>query len=73
MVDEMCLSEALLSGAKEVFETMIFMDLQECCEQDRLVGPCQTTCYARIAARAYRVEDLGPDADSIVRAAACRL
>ena len=29
MVDEVCLSEALLAGAIEVFETMIFMDIRE--------------------------------------------
>jgi chemotaxis protein CheX len=44
MVDEVCLSEALLSGAKEVFETMIFMDLEgtsepaEKIEGDALLG-----------------------------------
>ena len=32
MIDEMCFSAALLEGAKEVFETMIFMDLEEPCE-----------------------------------------
>lgn len=34
MVEEMCLSKALLEGAKEVFETMIFMDLEECTDDD---------------------------------------
>jgi chemotaxis protein CheX len=29
MIDEICFSAALLEGAKEVFETMIFMDLEE--------------------------------------------
>jgi CheY-specific phosphatase CheX len=29
MVDEMCLSDAMLSGAEEVFKTMIFMDIKE--------------------------------------------
>lgn len=32
MVDELCFTEALLSGTKEVFETMIFMDLEESSE-----------------------------------------
>jgi chemotaxis protein CheX len=32
MVDEACLSEALLAGATEVFETMIFMDVRESVE-----------------------------------------
>jgi len=35
MVEEMCLTKALLEGAKEVFETMIFMDLEECADDDR--------------------------------------
>jgi len=40
MVDELCFSEALLSGAKEVFETMIFMDLEKCDDSDKEVqGP----------------------------------
>lgn len=40
MVDELCFSEALLSGMKEVFETMIFMDLQESTEPDENIkGP----------------------------------
>ena len=29
MIDEICFSTALLEGAKEVFETMVFMDLKE--------------------------------------------
>jgi hypothetical protein len=29
MVDEVCLSDAILSGAKEIFETMIFLDIKE--------------------------------------------
>ena len=29
MIDEKCFSAALLDGAKEVFETMVFMDLEE--------------------------------------------
>lgn len=33
-VDQVCLNEALLSGATEVFETMIFMDIRESPEQD---------------------------------------
>ncbi len=34
MVDEVCMSTSLLDGAKEVFETMIFMDLEESSEPD---------------------------------------
>ncbi len=29
MIDEICFTTALLEGAKEVFETMVFMDLEE--------------------------------------------
>ena len=32
MIDEKCFSTALLEGAKEVFETMIFIDLEESSE-----------------------------------------
>jgi chemotaxis protein CheX len=35
MVEELCLSKALLEGAKEVFETMIFMDIIESDEPDQ--------------------------------------
>lgn len=35
IVDEVCLNEALLAGAREVFETMIFMDVRESDEQDQ--------------------------------------
>lgn len=35
MVDEACLNEALLAGATEVFETMIFMDIRESMEQEQ--------------------------------------
>lgn len=34
MVDEVCLNEALIAGATEVFETMIFMDIRQSTEQD---------------------------------------
>ncbi|MHC4762630.1 MAG: chemotaxis protein CheX, partial [Planctomycetota bacterium] len=38
MVEQAILSDALLQGAKEVFETMIFMDLEECSESDPSIG-----------------------------------
>ena len=34
MVDEVCITDALLDGAKEVFETMVFMDIDEFIEPD---------------------------------------
>jgi chemotaxis protein CheX len=37
MIDEVCFSTALLEGAKEVFETMIFMDLEEPSEPDEQI------------------------------------
>ena len=37
MVEEICLTEAVLGAAKEVFETMIFMDLEECSDSDRKI------------------------------------
>lgn len=37
MVDEVCINEALLAGAKEVFETMIFMDIAEPSEPDQRI------------------------------------
>ena len=39
MIDEICFSTALLEGAQEVFETMVFMDLEECSEaESRIEG-----------------------------------
>jgi len=35
MLDTIALKDVLLAGAKEVFETMIFIDIAECCEPDR--------------------------------------
>ncbi len=35
MIDEMCINSVLLSGAKEVFETMIFMNLEECTDPEQ--------------------------------------
>jgi chemotaxis protein CheX len=37
MVDEVCLNDALLAGAKEVFDTMIFMDIEKSFEQEQNV------------------------------------
>ena len=34
MIDEVCFSTALLEGVKEVFETMIFMDIEESSEPE---------------------------------------
>jgi chemotaxis protein CheX len=37
MIDEICFTAALLEGAKEVFETMIFMEIAEPSEPDRQI------------------------------------
>ena len=37
MIDEVCFSTALLEGVKEVFETMIFMDIEESCEPEEKI------------------------------------
>jgi len=35
MIEQICLNDAILDSAKEVFETMIFMDLQEAADQEQ--------------------------------------
>ena len=37
MIDEICLNETLLAGAKEIFETMIFVNFEESSEQDDII------------------------------------
>ncbi len=37
MIDEICLNEALLGGAKEIFETMIFVNLEESSESEEII------------------------------------
>ena len=37
MIDEICLNEALLGGAKEIFETMIFVNLEESSETEDII------------------------------------
>jgi chemotaxis protein CheX len=37
MIDEVCFSAALLEGVKEVFETMIFMDIEESSEPEEKI------------------------------------
>ena len=76
MVDEVCLNDALLAGAKEVFETMIFMDIEESSEPDRqvegdaLLGSitfkgnlegCLTICCGVLCAKTIAVNMLGMD------------
>jgi len=40
MVEQAVLGDALLQGAKEVFETMVFMDLEESSESDASIDDC---------------------------------
>ncbi len=37
MIEQICLNEALLEGTKEVFETMIFMDIEESSDPDQQI------------------------------------
>ena len=34
MIEQICVTEALLAAAKEVFETMIFMDIEKASDQE---------------------------------------
>jgi CheY-specific phosphatase CheX len=40
MVEQAVLGDALLQGAKEVFETMVFMDLEKSSESDASIDDC---------------------------------
>ncbi|MHC4423137.1 MAG: chemotaxis protein CheX [Planctomycetota bacterium] len=76
MVDEVCVTDALLAGAKEVFETMIFMDIDETCEPEQeiegstLLGSitfkgniegCLAICCGMPCAKAIAANMLGMD------------
>ena len=37
MIDEICLNETLLGGAKEIFETMIFVNFEETSDQEDII------------------------------------
>ncbi|MCP4613038.1 MAG: chemotaxis protein CheX [Planctomycetes bacterium] len=38
MIDEICLNDTLLAGAKEIFETMIFVNFEESSDEDTIEG-----------------------------------
>lgn len=74
MVDELCMNTSLLDGAKEVFETMIFMDLEENADiehdidEDSLLGSitfkgdiegCLTICCGLHSAKVIASNMLG--------------
>ncbi|RKY09361.1 MAG: hypothetical protein DRP66_02420 [Planctomycetota bacterium] len=40
MIEQVCLNELLLESAKEIFETMVFMDLAECTEPAENAEDC---------------------------------
>ncbi len=81
MVNELCLNEALLDGAKEVFETMIFIDIEKsddsnhAIEGDSLLGSitftgnlegCLTICCGTDCAKAIAANMLGMEPDEQV-------
>jgi len=37
MIEQICLDKVLLEGAKEVFETMVFMEIEQATEQDNKI------------------------------------
>ena len=76
MIDTVNLSEILFDGANEVFETMIFMDLEKCPGQDRQIEGdsllssitftgdaegCFAFCGSNDCAKAIAVNMLGMD------------
>jgi len=78
MIDQVCLSDALLEGAKEVFGTMIFMDIEESSEPDQqiegdaLLGSitfmgdlegCMTICCGDSCAKTIAANMLGMEPD----------
>ena len=78
MIENICLNEVLLESAKEIFETMIFMDLTEVTEPDKdiegetLLGSitfkgslegCLTICCSTSCAQSIARNMLGLDTD----------
>jgi len=76
MIDELCLNEVLIESAKEVFETMVFMDLAEATEPDQdiegwtLLGSitfkgslegCLAICCSTSCAQTIAINMLGID------------
>ncbi len=41
-IDNTCMNSVLLASASEVFETMIFMDLEQCFDTDQEISPNDT-------------------------------
>jgi len=86
MVDQICINETLLDGAKEVFETMVFMDLAEATEPDQKIegwallssitfkGPfegCLAVCCNVDCAKAIAVNMLALDLEEVGEEETC--
>ncbi len=82
MIEQICIDRTLIDSAKEVFETMIFMDLEECCdheqhvESDVLLGSitfrgkidgCFAICCSTACARAIGTNMLGMDSSEEIK------
>ena len=76
MIEQVCLSKVLMESAKEVFETMVFMDLTETTEPDQDMGEwallgsitfkgslegCLAICCSTPCAQAIAINMLGMD------------
>jgi len=86
MVDQICINEALLDGTKEVFETMVFMDITEATEPDQKIegwallssitfkGPfegCLAVCCNVDCAKAIAVNMLALDLEEVGEEETC--
>jgi len=78
MIEQICLTDAMLAAAKEVFETMVFMDIEESSEPDRQIqddallgsitfeGPlegCLSFCCDAACAKTIATNMLGMEPD----------
>ena len=76
MIDQICMNSVLLASAREVFETMIFMDLDQCFDpqqqikEDALLSSitfkgdlsgCLTICCSSDCAKSMGINMLGMD------------
>ena len=76
MLDNICMNNVLLASAREVFETMIFMDLDQCFDEEQKItddtllssitfkgdfNGCLTICCSSDCARSIGINMLGMD------------
>jgi len=81
MIEQICFNEILLGSAKEVFETMIFMDVEECSDSDQKVegdsilgsitfkgdiNGCLVICCNQTCAKIIAANMLGMDAEDTI-------